>query len=66
MVLGISSIEMLGNKYSLAELAIIVACLVEAYSVYENMEAVSGNNLFKKILEFLPKTFKSALKNEKK
>jgi hypothetical protein len=30
------------------------------------MEAVSGNNLFKKILEFLPKTFKSALKNEKK
>ena len=43
-----------------------VACLVEIYSVYENMEAVSGNNLFKKILEFLPRTFKSSLKNEKK
>jgi len=60
MVLGSSSIQMLGNDYSIAELAVTVACLVEVYSVYENMEAVSGNNLFKKILGFLPRAFKSA------
>jgi len=65
MVLEISKVELLGNNYSLAELSVILACLVEIYSVYENMEAVSGNNLFKNILEFLPRTFKSSLKNEK-
>ena len=68
MVLGTTSIQMLGHNYSVAELAVTIACLVEVYSVYENMEAVSGNNLFKKILQFLPRAFKSAFRkgrNEK-
>lgn len=54
MVLGESSVQLLGNKYSIAELAVTTACLVETYSIYENMEAVSGNNLMKKIIKIFP------------
>ena len=69
MVLGTTSIQMLGNHYSISELAVTIACMVEVYSIYENMEAVSGNNLFKKILNFLPSKFKqvfSVNKNNEK
>ena len=58
MVLGTSSIELIGKSYSISELAVTVACLVEVYSIYENMEAVSGDNLFKKIINILPKKVK--------
>ena len=54
MVLGTTSIELLGKIYSISELAVTIACLAEVYSIYENMEAVSGNNLFKRIIGLLP------------
>jgi len=65
MVLGTTAIELLGNTYSIAELAVTIACLVEVYSIYENMEAVSGNNLFKKIIEFFPQKLKNIFPNKK-
>ena len=54
MVLGTTAIELLGKVYSISELAVTVACMVEIYSIYENMEAVSGNNLFKNIVLLFP------------
>jgi len=62
MVLGESSVQLLGNKYSIAELAVTIACLVETYSVYENMEAVSGNNLMKKIIKIFPFSLRNIFK----
>ncbi len=44
----------MGSSYSVAELAVTVACLVEVYSIYENMEAVSGDNLFKRVINIMP------------
>jgi hypothetical protein len=58
------SIEAFGFDYSLSELAVVVACVVEVYSIYENMEAVSGNNLFKKVLNLLPTKIKDIFKNK--
>jgi hypothetical protein len=59
MVLGTTSIELLGKIYSISELAVTIACLVEVYSIYENMEAVSGNNLFKRVIGLLPQRVRS-------
>ena len=66
MVLGTTSLSLLGQAYSISELAVTIACLVEVYSVYENMEAVSGNNLFKKMIKIFPQRVKSIFSNIKK
>ena len=65
MVLGSTSISLLGKPYSIAELAVTIACLVEIYSIYENMEAVSGNNLFKKIIVLFPQKVKDVFAKKK-
>ena len=57
-------IEAMGHNYSIAELAATVACLVEVYSVYENMEAVSGRNPLRRILSILPQEFKNFFKKD--
>lgn len=58
-------ITAMGYQYSLAELAGTIFCLVEVYSIYENMEAVSGNNPLKRLLSLLPQKFKKAFKDVK-
>lgn len=47
---------------TISELAIGVACGIEIYSSFENMEAVSGENLLKKMMWFFPKKFLSLVK----
>jgi len=54
-VLKGSSFQLLGMVFTLTELAITIACIVETYSIFENIEAVTGRNFFKKILIFSPK-----------
>jgi hypothetical protein len=64
LVFDVTVVEIMGNKMSISELAITTACLVELYSIYENMEAVSGNNLFKRILYLFPQRFRDLFKNK--
>ena len=66
MVLGNTSVSLLGKTYSIAELAVTIACLVEVYSIYENMEAVSGNNLFKKIIRVMPRKVQAIFSDRKR
>lgn len=67
MVLGGElKIAFLERDLSISELAVTIACLVEIYSIYENMEAVSGDNLFKKILSILPNRVKSIFPKKSK
>lgn len=54
MIIGVTPIELLGKSFTLSELSVLVACSVEVWSVFENMEAVSGNNLLKKLKGLLP------------
>jgi len=58
-------ITAMGSDYSVAQLAGTVFCLVEIYSIYENMEAVSGNNVFKNFLTILPRKIQNIFKNGK-
>ena len=68
MVLSIDPIVLMSKSFTITELAIMTAAIIEVYSNYENMEAVSGNNLFKRLLQFLPEPIKKIInfKKEKK
>jgi hypothetical protein len=50
---SIEGIQVAGYVFSITELAVITASVVEVYSVFENMEAVTGRNLLKRIVRFL-------------
>lgn len=65
LVLKTSNFELIGSRYTLSEIAAAIACLVETYSIYENMEVVSGNNLFKRIISFFPEKFKGLIHKKK-
>ncbi len=55
-------VTVLKRPCTISELAIGVACGIEIYSSFENMEAVSGENLLKKMMWFFPKKFLSLVK----
>lgn len=61
MIFKMDPIDIAGNGFSLTELAIMIASVIEVYSNYENMEAVSGRNIFKKMIEFLPESIQKIL-----
>ena len=65
MVLGGVEISLFSKTYTITQIAIIIACFVEVYSIHENMEEVSGRNLFKNILLFLPSTFQRMFNKDK-
>ena len=54
MVLGMTPINLFGKVFTISQMSVLIACAVEVWSVFENMEAVSGNNLLKRLKGFLP------------
>jgi hypothetical protein len=61
-VLHIGDFEVINKKRNIVELVIALACVIEVYSIFENMEAVSGNNLLKKLIGLLPEKVKKIFK----
>ena len=57
-IFGKSEIEILGKNYSFTKWIIVLASIVEIWSIFENLEKVSGNNLLKKCLSFFPEKIK--------
>lgn len=57
-MLGITQIELLGKVSSFTEWSVVICGTVEIWSIFENMEAVSGNNILKKLLNFLPENIR--------
>ena len=60
---GSASIEFMSKSFSLAELSVLIPALVEVWSIFENMEVITETNFLKRMLQFLPKKLKDALKN---
>lgn len=52
-VLVLPDLEILGSSITLTEMAINLAIFIELYSIFENLEKVSGRNLLKYIMEFV-------------
>ena len=63
LILGISSIEVMGKAFSLSEIAVGIACVIEIYSIFENREVYTKRNILKRITLLFPdrvqKFFKS-------
>ena len=55
LILGGVMIPIMSLKFSLVELSVIVPSLIEAWSIYENVEAISGRNVLKRLFTILPK-----------
>lgn len=64
-VLKTSSFKILGEQYSISEIAVITAIIIEVYSIFENMEAVSGRNPLKRVISILPNKFKTFFSSTK-
>lgn len=54
LVLGQSSVSLLNKNFSLSELAVIIPSIIEVWSIFENLEAVSKNNFLKRLITLLP------------
>lgn len=65
MVLKIDPIVIMDRPFSITELAATTATLIEIWSVFENMEAVSGKNLLKRFVDFLPESLQKLLRGKK-
>ncbi len=63
---GGSSIMIMSKNFTISELSVIIPALVEVWSIFENMEAISGNNMFKKVTSFLPPKVQRILKGRKR
>lgn len=62
LIIGSTPIELLGKSFTIAELGVIFPAGVEIWSIYENLEGVSGNNIIKKMVGFLPEPLQKILR----
>lgn len=53
-ILGLTPIMLAGKVFTLTELAIVIPCGIEIWSIFENIETITGNNILKKFASFLP------------
>lgn len=53
MVLGVTTIELQGRTFTISELAVVIACAIEAWSLFENREVYKKTNPLKKMLRFM-------------
>lgn len=57
LILGETNIEVMDKVFTISELSAIVPACVEVWSIFENFEAVSGNNMLKKAKKYLINKF---------
>jgi len=53
LILGETRVEIMNKIFTISELSIIIPACVEVWSIFENFEAVSGNNILKKAKKYL-------------
>ena len=54
-------ITLFSQTFSLVELSVIIPAIIEIWSIFENVEAVSGNNPLKKLFSLFPNSIKLLL-----
>lgn len=65
MIFNIPPLAILGGTVMISELSIILPAAVEVWSIYENLEAVSGNNILKMLKKFLPSNIRAIFNSSK-
>ena len=66
LILGEETIiNIFSKEFSLIELAIVIPAIIEIWSIFENVEAVSGYNPLKKLFSLFPKSLQLLLGSKK-
>lgn len=63
-ILGLTPIMLIGKVFTLTELSIVIPCGIEVWSIFENIESITGNNILKKFISFLPKKLQNLFSKE--
>ena len=64
LIFGTTVIELSSKAFTLSELAVVIPAIIEVWSIFENFEAVSGNNIMKRLQYLLPSRLRSVLTGE--
>ncbi len=65
LIFGTTPITLINRTFTIAELSVVVPAAVEVWSIYENLEAVSGHNILDKIKLLLPQQLKDLFSSSK-
>lgn len=65
LIFGVTPITLMTKTFTIAELSVLIPAAIEVWSIFENFEAVSGTNVLKRMLLFLPKQFTKLFKPDK-
>ena len=64
-IFGQASIELMERTFTITELSILIPAIIEVWSIFENFEAVSGNNILKKLVDLFPEKLRNLFTGEK-
>lgn len=66
LIFGTTSISIMEKSFTMSELAVVIPAIIEIWSIFENIESISKNNVLKKIIIFLPAPLKKLFKKAEK
>lgn len=61
-ILGLTPVTIMDKSFTITELGILIPSAIEVWSIFENLEAVSGRNILKRLVTLLPKSIRDLLK----
>ena len=65
LVFGTTPVTLVNKTFTIAELSVVIPAAVEVWSIYENLEAVSGHNILSKIKLILPQQLRDLFNSSK-
>ena len=65
LIFGQQQITIMDKGFSISELSVVFPAIVEIWSIYENLEAVSKINLLKRLRNFLPPFIQNLVSKKK-
>ena len=60
LVLGETYIEIMDKTFTISEVSVVIPACIEVWSIFENFEAVSGNNILKRLKKYLASKIKNS------
>ena len=66
LVFGVTSVEVMDKSFTISELAVVIPAIIETWSIFENLEEVSKNNVLKRLITLLPQGVQNLFTGEKK
>ena len=61
LILGGTPVSILSKTFSLTELSVVLPAMIEAWSIFENLEGAGGVNLLKRVSVLLPPDIRTIL-----